>query len=294
MRVTDRLIYERSSRELGRARTDLDVARQAVSTGRRVNHPGDDPGTAGSIAAFVISRQRAEALGRTAKAAAEELTGADGALATVSNALARAQELAVQFSNDTYTAAQRTAGALEVDAVIGTIVAALNTKYGNRYVFGGFKDDAPPFDVAGNYAGDSGVRQVEIAPGVLQATSLRAEVAFRGDGGGVNVLAMLGSLRGALQSNDVAGVRSSLTDLDRSVTQVSTARAEVGVAMATLDAASEAARLAALDEESTLVRLSETDLATGAIQLAQAQNALEASMAATAQSIKVTLLDYLR
>lgn len=294
MRVTDRLMFERSSRELGRGRSVLDAAREAVATGRRVNHPGDDPGVAGAIAAFGVSSQRLEAIARSTQAAADELGAADAALAAVSNVLARAQELAVQFSNGTYTAEQRAAGALEAGALLGSAVAALNARYANRYVFGGFKDDQPPFDAAGNYSGDGGLRQVEVAPDVLQPTSIRVDVAVKGTAGGVDVLGTLAALQAALASNDVAGVRATLPSLDRAGTQLSTGQAELGVAMNTLDATTEAARLASDDEKTALVRLSETDLADGALRLAQAQHALEASMAATTQSLKLSLLDYLR
>ena len=54
MRVTDRLVFERSSRNLGAGRSALDAALGAVSTGRRVNHPGDDPAAAGAISAFGV------------------------------------------------------------------------------------------------------------------------------------------------------------------------------------------------------------------------------------------------
>ena len=293
MRVTDRLMFERSSRDLGRARSALDAARDAVTTGRRVSHPGDDPAAAGAVAALGISSRRAEAVARSAEAAVGELDAADAALGTVSNALARAQELAVQFSNGTYTADQRAAGALEVEALFGTAVAALNARHANRYVFGGFADGAAPFDAAGTYLG-GGVRQLELAPGVLQATSVRADVAIKGAGGGVDVLATLAALRTALATNDAAAIRGSLGDLDRSVTQVSTGRAEVGVMMSALDAASAAGRLAADAEKAALARLSETDLVDGAIRLAQAQHALEAAMAATSKSLELSLLDHLR
>lgn len=295
MRVTDRLMYERSNRDLGRARSALDEAREAVATGRRVNHPGDDPGVAGAIAAFGISSQRFEALARSTQAAADELGAADAALSTVSNVLARAQEIAVQFANGTYTAEQRAAGALEATALLGTAVGALNTRYANRYVFGGFQDDEAPFDAAGNYLGDGGLRQIEIAPDVLQPTSIRVDVVVKGTApDGVDVLATLATLQVALASNNVAGIRGALTDLDRSGTQIAKGQAELGVAMNTLDAATQAATLASDDEKTALVRLSETDLADGAVRLAQAQHALEATMAATSQSLKLTLLDYLR
>lgn len=295
MRVTDRLMFERSSRDLARARTALDAAQQAVSSGRRVNHPGDDPAVAGAIAAFGISAQRSEALSRTTASAADELGAADVSLERVGNALSRARELAVRFANDTYTADQRAMGAVEAKGLLADTVAALNSRYANRYVFGGFKDDAPPFGAAGNYLGDSGVRQVEIAPGVFQPTSVRADVAIKGAApGGVDVTGALAALEAALSANDLAGLQATLDVLDQSMSQIAAARAEVGVSMNALDTANAAAKLASEEEKAALVRLSETDVVEGSLRLAQAQNALEVSMAATAQGLRLSLLDYLR
>ena len=44
----------------------------------------------------------------------------------------------------------------------------MNTQEAGRYLFGGNIDRTPPFDAAGTYAGDTGVRQVEVAPGLLR------------------------------------------------------------------------------------------------------------------------------
>jgi flagellar hook-associated protein 3 FlgL len=296
VRVTDRLVFDRSAREMGRAREASEEARALVTSGRRVTHPGDDPAVAGALAAFQLSSARNAAMARSSDLAARELQSADGALATVGNALSRARELAVQLASDGYPADQRTAGAAEAGSLVTAAVAALNVRYGNRWIFGGTQDDAPPFAADGTYvgaAGAAGARQVEIAPGVLQTAAVRSDVALRGDGGGVDVLGTLRALQTALAANDVAGVRAALTPLDRSISQVATARAEAGVAMDAIGAAGEAAKIAAEDEQVQLAQLSEVGLPEASTRLAQAQAALEASMAAAAQSFRLSLLDYL-
>jgi flagellar hook-associated protein 3 FlgL len=294
VRVTDRMMFDRSSRDVGRAREATQGAQELLVSGRRVTHPGDDAGVAGTLAGFQLANARAEALSRSADLAANELGAADGALEGVVNALSRARELAVQFANDTYPAEQRAIGAVEVRALLQTAIGALNARHGNRWIFGGNRDDAAPFDSSGNYLGDAGVRRIEVAPGVLQETSIRADVAVKGAGGGVDVLRTLQDLAAALDSNDAGAVRGALDPLDRSLTQVATARAETGVAVVALEAASAAARLATDDGKARIARIADVDLPEAAIRLAQAQSALEASMSSAAQGFKLTLLDYLR
>jgi flagellar hook-associated protein 3 FlgL len=203
----------------------------------------------------------------------------------------------MQFASDGYAADQRAMGAREVGTLVTSAIAALNTRYGNRWLFGGAEDDAPPFAADGTYLGAVGAaaaRQVEIAPGVKQDASVRSDVAIRGDGGGVDLIGTLKALQAALASNDVAGVRAALTPLDGAIGQVAIARSEAGVAMDAIATAGEAAKIAAEDEQVQLAQLSEVGLPEASTRLAQAQSALEASMSAAAQSFRITLLDYLR
>jgi flagellar hook-associated protein 3 FlgL len=246
---------------------------------------------------FSFAAARLDAISSGAGQAESELQGADSALGAIGNALSRARELAVQLSNGTASPQDRASGAVEVQQLLSNVVAAGNTRYGNRWVFGGTRDAAAPFDASTPgtvaYGGDQGVRQVEIAPGVLQDASIRADVALKGAGGGVDVFSTLQALHDALASNDQAGVSASLDGLDRSITQVSQARSEAGVAMNALGTAASAASVAAGDMRTHASKLGEVDIAQSAIQLTAAQQALQAALAASAQSFKLSLLDYL-
>ncbi len=303
MRVTDRMLYGRARIDGGAARERMDEATARVSTGLRVTGPGDDPAAAGLV---VLERQRQarfDALATSAGRASDELAAADGALDTVANGLSRARELAVQLSSAPYSAADRAAGAAEVKGIISSLVGSLNVKVGNRYVFSGTRDGTQPFDglvldAAGNvdraltgaYHGDAAVRQVEIAPGVLQDASLRADVALKGAGGGTDVLATLADLANALTGDDPAAVAATLTGLTQGTTQVATARGAAGAAMTTLDAAVSAGQTARDGAKKRVSDLAESDLVSSTTDLALAQHALDAALTATAQTFKLTLL----
>jgi len=293
VRVTDKLIFDRASRDTSRARERAEAAQRAAATGTRVEHPSDDPAAAGMIQAFAMSNARLAAVSRNAGLAQSEMEAADGALDGVGLALTRASELAVQMSQSGYTASERAGAAAEVGAILSEVVARANTRFGNRWIFGGNRDGAPPFDAAGAYSGDAAVRRVEIAPGVLQDASVRADVALKGAAGGVDVFGVLQGLQAALAANDEAAVRSALPGLDGSLDQVARARSEAGLGIDAFSTAQEAARQAASDERVRASRLSDVDLVESAIQLSLSQRALEASLSASAQSFKLSLLNYL-
>jgi flagellar hook-associated protein 3 FlgL len=306
MRVTDRMLYDRAQIDGGAARSRMDQATARVSTGARVVQPGDDPAAAGLVTLERQRQARFDAIATGAGRASDELSAADGALGTVANALARAREIAVQLSNASYGASERAAGASEVKGLISSIASAMDVKVGNRYVFAGTQDGTSPFDgvvldpagnvdrtLSGAYHGDPAVRQVEIAPGVLQDSSVRADVALKGAGGGVDVMATLADLANALTSNDPDAVAATLTGLSQGTTQVAAARGAAGAGMATLDAAVSASQAARDDAKKRIAGLADADLVSSASELALAQHALDAALTATAQSFQFTLLSKL-
>lgn len=294
MRVTDRMLYDRANRDGGAARTRLEQAISRAATGQRLVHPGDDPAGAGLVTLHQAAAVQAEGIMGAVQLASDEIAAVDTALNDVSNALARARELAVQYASGAYTAEQRAMAAGEADALLKQMLASLNARVGSRYLMGGTLDGQPPFDAAGNYLGDANVRQVEVAPGVLQDASIRADVALKGVGGGTDVLGTLAALATALRTNDQAGVRALVTPLATSTDQVSMARAQAGNAMAAFDLAAAANRTARDEAVTRAAHLTDADVIEANSQLALAQRALEASLTATATGFRLTLLNYLK
>ena len=294
MRVTDSMMFLSAVQNSDAARSRLEASMTIASTGLRVSHPGDDPVAAGLVTQASAVQARADAIGTAAQRSSDELAAADGSLNDVTNALARVREIAVQFANGGYTAAQRAGAAEEVKSLQSAMIASLNAKVDGHHLMGGTLDGTPPFDSAGNYLGDAGVKQVEIAPGVLQDASVRADVAFKGAGGGVDLFATLGSLQTALQANDQAGVAATLTPLDTATSQVSAARAQVGADMNAFDAAVTASQSVRDGARTQISHLVDADAIQANTDLALAQRALQASLTATSSSFQFTLLNYLK
>jgi flagellar hook-associated protein 3 FlgL len=293
MRVTDKMIFQNAAANAAKSRDRAQTALEQVSTGMRVVHPGDDP----TVAALMVRGQqtidRMNAINQNASRAGDEVDSADSALQSLSDVLARARELAVQMGNDSYSAADRAGAATEIDGLVQQAVTLMNTNVNGRYIFGGNQDQTAPFDASGNYNGDTAVRQVEVAPGVLEDSSVRADVAVKGVGGGVDLFATLQSLSTALRSNNGDAIRGSLTDLTTSTTQVTTTLAQVG---AMGDAFATAQTLAKSTSDATtkdVANQSEADVIESSSQLALANSALNATLTAAAQSFNLSLVNKL-
>lgn len=282
MRVTDGMMFDKARRNLAQARERAVTAQEQATTGRRVTNASDDP-----LATALAHRQhtdetRAEMHSRTADAGIASLNVADSALEEVGETLQRARELAVQASSGTMSAENRAATALEVTRLYEQIRALGNTESEGHYVFAGFGEDTPPFDNTGNYTGDGNVREVEVASGVRLPTGVSGATAFTA-AGGVDLLDTLDSLRTALNTNSVDGIRASLDPLSTATSQVAAARSELGANMDAFDAAkavAEKTKDRAAQRQTELVGIDPLDAYTA---LTRAQSALQAAVQIAAQ-----------
>ncbi len=139
MRVTEATIYQQTIDRANAALAKVAKAQGELSSGLRVQAPGDDPQAAALLVQHKFDQAQITAIQNGAQSAANELNTADSALTSVSTALAQAQALATQMGNDTYTADDRAAAATEVDGIFKQVVGNLNTRFGDRYIFGGYR-----------------------------------------------------------------------------------------------------------------------------------------------------------
>ena len=293
MRVTEKMIFENTIAQTGRSRENLSQAQNEVASGTRVQHPGDDPVAAAISIGHTVDKARFGAIGQAAQWAADELNAADTALDGITTAANRAKDIATQFGNDTYTATDRATAAVEVNGLFQEALALLNSTYGSRYIFGGFKDDVPPFDPTGAFVGDANVRTVEVAPGLYQDASLNANNIVNGGNGGVNLLQTMNALSQALQTNDGPAIRSGIDQLYGAINQLAAGRTQAGMAQDSFQNAVSTSQTTAADETIKIGKLLDADIIDASTRLASAQYALNATLTAAAKTLTMSLADKL-
>lgn len=293
MRVTEKMIFDSAATQMGRARENLSTAQDEVSSGSRVVHPGDDPVAASLSIGHSVDKSRFTAVGTDAQRAADELNAADTALDGITTVANRVLEIATQFGNDSYSPTDRATAAVEVNGLFDQAVALLNTTYGGRYIFGGFKDNAEPFQSDGTFVGDANIRRVEVAPGLYQDASLDANAIVCGGTTGVNLMTSIKGLSAALTSNDGTGIRQGLDNINRSIEQLAAGRTQAGMAQDAFQAAVSTAQSAASDETIKIGKLLDADVFDASTRLASAQYALNATLSATAKTLTMSLADKL-
>jgi flagellin-like hook-associated protein FlgL len=101
MRVTDKMIFDRATTQMGRAQTRVQDMVNENASGLKLEHPWDDPAGVAPVVAHRLAVKRFQAIETVAGRSSDELVAADNALSGVADVLIRARVLAIQLSNST-------------------------------------------------------------------------------------------------------------------------------------------------------------------------------------------------
>ena len=115
-----------------------------------------------------------------------------------------------------------------------------------------------------------------------------------GLGGGKNVFTTLFKLRDALGADDAFGILASLENLDSTLASVNNNRAVIGASLKRVDLTDFVLDQNIVNQTEQLAEIEDADVVKSISDLANLEFALQATLAATAQVLQPTLLDFLR
>jgi flagellar hook-associated protein 3 FlgL len=294
MRITTGMTQRNILADLNRVSDKLSRTQSKIASNREITRPSDDPFNAARALALRTSMESTQQYQRNIQDALGWQETAEIALSDITDALHRAQELAVDGASDTSPPEARLSIAAEIDQLIEGIKQNGNSTYRGRYVFAGTTTDAPPY-VAGDdlYHGSPDDVERQIGPGVALSIGLRAD-SFLGNGADGKLLQVLRDVSAHLKADDGTALRGDLDLLGAKEDELLGARALNGARQNRLDAA--LTRLTEV-EESTLKQLSETedvDIAKAMIDFTSQQAAYQAALKAGASIVQSSLMDFLR
>jgi flagellar hook-associated protein 3 FlgL len=294
MRITTGMTQRNILADLNRVSDKLSRTQSKIASNREITRPSDDPFNAARALALRTSMESTQQYQRNIQDALGWQETAEIALSDITDALHRAQELAVDGASDTSPPEARLSIAAEIDQLIEGIKQNGNSTYRGRYVFAGTTTDAPPY-VAGDdlYHGSPDDVERQIGPGVALSIGLRAD-SFLGNGADGKLLQVLRDVSTHLKADDGTALRGDLDLLGAKEDELLGARALNGARQNRLDAA--LTRLTEV-EESTLKQLSETedvDIAKAMIDFTSQQAAYQAALKAGASIVQSSLMDFLR
>jgi flagellar hook-associated protein 3 FlgL len=259
-----------------------------ASTGVAVSEPSDDPAAYASIVDRNAQIATVQARSSAASVAAGDLNMAEGTLDQAGTLMSQASQIAIEAGNGTMSATDRANAAKQVDSITQEMVSLANAKGSSGYLFGGTKNNAPPFDASGNFTGNDGVTHVEVADGVLATSNANGAAAFTAEGGR-NVFADLQSLSTALSGNDLTGIQGAVKNLAADQTQLISARVDAGERAGRLTSASATMTSALTQMQVSLSSVQDADAATTFSNLQAAQNAYQQALQVNKQVLSVAL-----
>ncbi len=183
MRIADKMNYEQVNTNLARNRSEMSELQNQAALQKKVTKPSDDP-----LGATRVLGMRTEVNGnnqflKSISGAKAFLEYSEESLGELSEALIRAKELAINQANDASSGPKsRELVAGEVAQLLSQSVQIGNRKLGDRFLFGGYRTQQPPFDPEGNYHGDNGLMEIIIDKEAKVAMNIPGNLVFLGRG----------------------------------------------------------------------------------------------------------------
>lgn len=293
MRITQNMLVDRSVGSLQLGLTRLAKVQEQLSTGRLLNRPSDSPTDTTSAMRMRSGISDQQQYIRNAEDGLGWLGLVDQTLSGVTTQVRRARELGLQGASTGSTSqSARDALATEIDQIRESLVAAGNTTYLGRPVFGGITSGPRAFATDGTFVGVPGDVLRNVADGIRIKVDVIGTDVF---GPSVDsVFIDLADLSTALRAGDSAGIATGLQALSGRLTQVGSAQATVGARYARLETAAQQGRDAVLDLTSSLSEVENVDLARATVDLKMQEVAYQAALASTARVMQPSLIDFLR
>lgn len=297
-RIPDTGSSSRTIARINMQRSRLTVLEERLASGKRINRPSDDPAGAEMVLNLKTSVKQLEQFQRNAQAVNLKLISADDALGNYATTLDRVKTLVSRGLSETSTPQTREAVAVELDSIRNSLMSLANTRSGDEYVFGGTRQNAPPFDpVTAAPAGSAAVSQfVQIEPGATPiAAGVTAETVFADSTSTIfaDLTNAIAALRGTGDPvADKATLQNTMSRLTVYSDLASVAQAQIGANMNAADNAIDnlSTNLLAFDERIT--EIEGDDFAETAFGIKQAEQALEATLQVAANGRR-SLFDFL-
>lgn len=193
MRIADKMQFEQVKGNISKNRTQMAELQNQAATQKRVTKPSDDPLAASRVLTNRIDLQGNRQFAKSLNYAKSFLEYTDQSLGDLSEILMRAKELALSQSSDgAANEESRRVVATEVDQLHNAMINIGNRKLGDRFIFGGFKTQAAPFNAIGEFNGDAGEMNIHIDKEAFIPMNVSGGRVFLGEGIDANGMAKQG------------------------------------------------------------------------------------------------------
>lgn len=219
MRISTVTMFEQSTASMNRQQSDLMRVSQQIASGRRVVNPSDDPQAASRAIGVDQAKAVTEQYSDSRVSARNSLAQTESIINSVSDAITSAKGLLIQASSDTLSDENRESIASELKGVYETMLGQANSTDGNgRYLFGGYKDNSPPFvksaDGSVEYRGDTNAREQRVDSTRLMPVADNGVTIFQSVPSGAGYVAEAKKEDGTLNEGNVTFRGPQISDVN--------------------------------------------------------------------------------
>lgn len=293
MRITNLMMLRDAVERLDAGRGRIDTFRRQVASGKKYQHPSDDPAAAVAGLQLRSTLETHQAYLTTARTSHDRLNANEQALKEIVELGTRALNLAFQARSDTQGPAERRAIAVEIDQMIYDAVSIGNREHAGSYLFAGFQVTTLPYTFNGvaviNHVADTaGPVTHLIEPGHPLTVNVDGNAVLN------PFFTALIALRDALNANDVPALESALASLRGATDGVLAARTTNGARQRNVTATLERMSKTETDLKSLLSFKEDVNLAEAIASLQQQENVYQAVLQSTRSVIQPSLFDFMR
>jgi flagellin len=263
LRINYNLAASVAQRSLGASQDNYAKQAERLATGLRINKAGDD---AAGMAVSERLKNQVRGLNQAARNAQDGISliqTAEGAMGEAHNILARMRELAIQASNDTVTANDRTNLMTEFSSLYAEIDRiATSTQFNGTAILTG------------------GSTSLTLQVGANNSNTITLNVTPSSGFQPTRLAATMSDMTITYQT----AASAAITTLDAAVNAVSTARASLGAMQSRLESAGRSIAVASENAAAANSRIADADIAESMSELVRAQILQQAGISVLAQA----------
>lgn len=212
MRIATSTMYDSQTASIDNLAAQQQQLGQALSSGKQLNAPSDDPTQIAEDLAVRNSLAQENQGSSNIQNATSLLTTVDGGLSTLTNIMQSARSIAIQAGAGFTDSTQQQAMASQVDELLQEAIGVANTQYAGKYVFAGTAGPSTaPVTANGQpissvtFNGNSSGQGEKLYNGDTVSTSVTLQQAFNFNApdGSSDVFQTLINLRNTIQSGQV-------------------------------------------------------------------------------------------
>ncbi|MBU5293049.1 flagellar hook-associated protein FlgL [Anaerosalibacter bizertensis] len=327
MRVTNNMLVGNLLYNLNQNLGRLDKINEQISSKKKFSVPSDDPIGASKSLKLRTDISKIQQYKRNAEDAESWMRETESALIEIGSVLHRANELAVQMANETYSDEDLEKVKAEVEQLKKHLIEIGNTTYAGRHIFTGYKTDKKLLNEEGKYEvelkmkdedkdKDNKKEVFEYNVGVSESVKVNTlggrvfgiakyeynelkDPDFENNvtGGEKSYLiAVFDQFEKALEDpkNNDGEIDKTIGRLQTCMDQTLSVRAEIGAKMRRLELTKDKLDSQVLSTTELLSKNEDTDLAKASIDLKAEENVYRASLAVGMNIIQPSLVDFLR